>query len=57
MSKVAFGEAVPKPGTYGLAEKPVQRLAEKYGTDPRNVQEVIWHGGTGKRQTHDPVYK
>ena len=49
MSKVAFGEAVPKPGTYGLAEKPVHRLAEKYDTDPRNVQEVIWHGGTGKK--------
>ena len=37
-----------KPDFYGSAEKPVHRLADKYNTDPRNVQEVIWHGGTGK---------
>lgn len=48
MSKVGYGIAVPTPNTYGLAEKPVHRLADKYNTDPRNVQEVIWHGGTGK---------
>lgn len=36
------------PDFYGSAEKPVHRLADKYNTDPRNVQEVIWHGGTGK---------
>ena len=48
MSKVGFGKNMPPVGTYGLAELPVHNLAAKYGTDPRNVQEVIWHGGTGK---------
>lgn len=48
MSKVGFGLNLPPAGTYGLAELPVHSLAAKYGTDPRNVQEVIWHGGTGK---------
>jgi hypothetical protein len=48
MSKVGFGKNMPPAGAYGLAELPVHNLAAKYGTDPRNVQEVIWHGGTGK---------
>lgn len=48
MTKLVVSEK-SVPDFYGSAEKPVHRLAEKYGTDPRNVQEVIWHGGTGKK--------
>lgn len=50
MTKIQTGGeiSVPVPATYGLSERPVHRLADKFSTDPRNVQEVIWHGGTGK---------
>ena len=48
MSRIAFGGNVPVPGTYGLSEKPVHKLADKFGTEPREAQGVMWHGGTGK---------
>ena len=48
MSTVGYNMQVPVSGTYGLAEKPVHMLADKFGTDPRKMQEVIWHGGKGK---------
>lgn len=53
MSTVGYKLNVPVRGTYGLSEEPVHRLANKYGTDPRNMQEVIWHGG--KEKTGKPM--